>query len=56
MGRASGNRLVAAVKFDEETCTLTIVRVAGGLSVQESGCVFQHGASCEFSGIYSQTK
>jgi hypothetical protein len=50
VGTATGKVLTLEVPTDNGLCTVTLTRTAGGLSVDESGCAYMHGASCGFSG------
>jgi hypothetical protein len=51
-GRLTGRTLIATATNGGETCTLTIEPAGSGLSVRENQCLYFHGASCEFDGIY----
>jgi hypothetical protein len=53
-GTAKGKTLVAMAKEDDNVCTITVKKTAHGLSVAEDGCLYYHGASCDFEGKYTK--
>lgn len=53
-GTAKGKTLVAVAKEDDNVCTITVKKTAHGLSVSEDGCLYYHGASCDFEGKYTR--
>ena len=55
-GTVQGDTLVASKSDGGETCTLTIRNRSGKLAVTERNCLFFHGASCEFEGLYGPAR
>jgi hypothetical protein len=53
-GKAKGKTLVATIKEDDNLCTITLKKTSRGLSVTEDGCLYYHGASCDFEGQYTR--
>jgi hypothetical protein len=53
-GTAKGKTLVGVASEDGNVCTITVKKTARGLSVAEDGCLYYHGASCDFEGKYTK--
>jgi len=53
-GTAKGKTLIGEANEDGNVCTITAKKTAQGLSVAEDGCLYYHGASCDFEGKYTR--